>query len=188
MTKNMFVVFLVVAFVATLASAEERKAAFTTGEKPELAGPIVSTVPVVVTNFPVTQAVEGTVNVTGEVSISNLPPPCVEPTFAVIQVPAIPGPIQDCSGPPCRYYTSAPFTVAGWRVVSAQLVFSDGVTLFAGGPRSVAFRNFPADPVGAWFDLDNAGSGPVRGAEAIVQTSAFSTDYTGLHFSIYLSR
>ena len=140
-----------------------------------------------VTNFPAVQAVEGTVNVTGEVAISNLSALCNAPEFAVLQVAAIPGPTQAC-GPPCRYYTSAPFSVAGWKILSAQLVFTDGTTPGAIGARSVAFRNFATDPVGGSFDLDNAAGGPVRGAEAVVQTIVISDVFTGLHFSVYLSR
>ena len=66
MTRTVFAVCLALALAVTLASAEERKATLTTADSAEL--PLSTrTTPVLVTNFPAVQGVEGTVN------IGNLP-------------------------------------------------------------------------------------------------------------------
>jgi len=56
------------------------------------------------------------------------------------------------------------------------------------GASKVAVRNFPTDPFSKWVDLDGAATGPVRGAEAIVQSIVISDVFTGSHFTVYLSR
>jgi hypothetical protein len=83
MTRTMSAVSLALALsmVVTAAAGEEPKAALTTAESAELAVSVRVT-PVVVTNFPATQNIDGTVNVAnlpavqqvgGTVNVENLP-------------------------------------------------------------------------------------------------------------------
>ena len=81
MTRAMFAVSLLLALAVTAALAAEPKATLTTGDNPDLAVS-TRTTPVLVTNFPAVQPVEGTVNVgnlpavqqvEGAVAVSNLP-------------------------------------------------------------------------------------------------------------------
>jgi len=181
-----------------------------TGQEHPVAPP-PAVAPVLVTNFPNPQTVAGAVTVanlpavqevtgavqvanlpavqqvTGEVTISNLPQ-CGDPSFMVLQVPAIleAGSTRPCSDGSitCSTYTSAPFSAAGWKVVSVQIV----TISYANAAARVATRNFQNDAFGPWIDLDATGTGPVRGAEAMVESALIADISPPLHFSVYLAR
>jgi len=85
---------------------------------------------------------------------------------------------------------SEPFDVAGWKTLSAFMVFQSGGNISSSRDLSANFRNLPSDPfLNQIFDFGTfAWQMPVFGAQAVVQLNETGPETTVLHFTVYLSR